>query len=164
MKNYTTQMDAARKGIITPEMKAVAAKEYRTEDADYVMVIMGSAAGTGKDTVDLLRDKGIKAGLLKIRMFRPFPGEEIAEALKNAKVVACMDRTESYNSQDGPIGNDVKAALFNAGMTPKVLNYVYGLAGRDVTVESLGEVFEAMQEVDKSGNVGDTYRYLSLRG
>jgi len=139
-------------------------EEYRTEDADYVMVIMGSAAGTGKDTVDLLRDKGIKAGLLKIRMFRPFPGEEIAEALKNAKVVACMDRTESYNSQDGPIGNDVKAALFNAGMTPKVLNYVYGLAGRDVTVESLGEVFEAMQEVDKSGNVGDTYRYLSLRG
>lgn len=139
-------------------------EEYRTEDADYIMVIMGSAAGTGKDTVDNLRDQGIKAGLLKIRMFRPFPGEEIAEALKNAKVIACMDRTESYNSQDGPIGNDVKAALFNAGMAPKVLNYVYGLAGRDVTVESLASVFEDMQEVDKTGNIGDTYRYLSLRG
>ena len=60
--------------------------------------------------------------------------------------------------------NDVKAALFNAGMAPKVLNYVYGLAGRDVTVEALASVFEDMQEVDKSGNVGDTYRYLSLRG
>ena len=139
-------------------------EEYKMDDADYVMVMMGSAAGTCKDTVDMLREQGIKAGLLKIRMFRPFPGEEIAEALKGAKVIACMDRTESYNSQDGPIGNDVKAALFNAGMAPKVLNYVYGLAGRDVTVESLASVFEDMKTVDETGNVGETYRYLDLRG
>jgi pyruvate ferredoxin oxidoreductase alpha subunit len=139
-------------------------EEYRMEDADYVMVMMGSAAGTCKDTVDMLREEGIKAGLLKIRMFRPFPGEEIAEALKGAKVIACMDRTESYNSQDGPIGADVKAALFNAGMAPKVLNYVYGLAGRDVTVESLASVFEDMKTVDETGEIGDTYRYLDLRG
>lgn len=139
-------------------------EEYRLDDADYVMVTMGSSAGTAKDAIDALRDKGVKAGLLKIRLFRPFPGEEIAEALKNAKVIACMDRTESYNGQAGPIGADVKTALYNAGMTPKVLNYVYGLAGRDVTVEALTSVFEDMQEVDKSGNVGDAYRYLSLRG
>ena len=139
-------------------------EEYKMDDADYVMVMMGSAAGTCKDTVDMLREEGIKAGLLKIRMFRPFPGEEIAEALKGAKVIACMDRTESYNSQDGPIGADVKAALFNAGLAPKVLNYVYGLAGRDVTVESLASVFEDMKTVDETGEIGDTYRYLDLRG
>jgi len=138
-------------------------EEYKTEDADYVMVMMGSAAGTCKDVVDALREKGVKAGLLKIRMFRPFPGEEIAKALTNAKVIACMDRTESYNSQDGPIGADVKSALFDAGMTPKVLNFVYGLAGRDVTVESLASVFEDMQAVDQTGDLGAAYRYLSLR-
>ncbi|MGI6204465.1 MAG: pyruvate ferredoxin oxidoreductase [Anaerovoracaceae bacterium] len=139
-------------------------EEYRLDDADFAMVIMGSAAGTGKDAVDELRDKGIKAGLLKIRMFRPFPGAEIAEALKNCKVVACMDRTESFNTQSGPLGADVKTALFDAGADVKVLNYVYGLGGRDVTVASLSSVFEDMVEVDKTGEIGDRYRYLSVRG
>lgn len=139
-------------------------EEYRLDDADFAMVIMGSAAGTGKDAVDELRDKGIKAGLLKVRMFRPFPGAEIAEALKNCKVVACMDRTESFNTQSGPLGADVKTALFDAGADVKVLNYVYGLGGRDVTVASLSSVFEDMVEVDKTGEIGDRYRYLSVRG
>ncbi len=139
-------------------------EEYRTEDADYIMVMMGSAAGTCKDAIDALREKGVKAGLVKIRMFRPFPSEEIAEALKGAKVIACMDRTESFNSFTGPIGADVRTSLFNAGMAPKVLNYVYGLAGRDVTVESLTSVFEDMKKVDETGETGEIYRYLSLRG
>ncbi|MEE3362291.1 MAG: hypothetical protein VZQ84_01905 [Anaerovoracaceae bacterium] len=139
-------------------------EEYRLDDADFAMVIMGSAAGTAKDAVDALRDRGIKAGLLKVRMFRPFPGAEIAEALKNCKVVACMDRTESFNTQSGPLGADVKTALFDAGTDVKVLNYVYGLGGRDVTVTSLSSVFDDMVEVDKTGNLGDKYRYLSVRG
>lgn len=139
-------------------------EEYRMEDADYAMVIMGSAAGTGKDTVDALRSRGIKAGLIKIRMFRPFPSSQIAEALKNCKVVACMDRTESFNTMTGPLGADVRTALYNGGYTPRVVNYVYGIGGRDVTVESLTEVYDAMIDIDKTGNVGETYRYLSLRG
>lgn len=138
-------------------------EEYRMNDANYAMVLIGSSAGTAKDTVDFLREKGIKAGLLKIRMFRPFPAEEIAKALEQVKVIACMDRTESYNTQCGPIGAEVKNALYNENIHIPVINYVYGLGGRDVTVESLTSVFEDMQKVENTGDVGDTYRYLSVR-
>ena len=138
-------------------------EEYKTEDADFVMVIIGSAAGTAKDAVDALREKGVKAGVLKIRLFRPFPAEEIAAAIKNAKVVACMDRTESYNGNCGPLGAEVKAALYGAENAPKVLNYVYGLGGRDVTVDSLTSVFADMQTVEETGELGAAYRYLSIR-
>ena len=127
------------------------------------MVIIGSAAGTAKDAVDALREKGVKAGVLKIRLFRPFPAEEIAAAIKNAKVVACMDRTESYNGNCGPLGAEVKAALYGAENAPKVLNYVYGLGGRDVTVDSLTSVFADMQTVEETGELGAAYRYLSIR-
>lgn len=138
-------------------------EEYKTKDADFVMVIIGSAAGTAKDAVDALREKGVKAGVLKIRLFRPFPAEEIAAAIKNAKVVACMDRTESYNGNCGPLGAEVKAALYGAENAPKVLNYVYGLGGRDVTVDSLTSVFADMQTVEETGELGAAYRYLSIR-
>lgn len=137
---------------------------YRMEDADYAMVIMGSAAGTGKDTVDALREKGIRAGLLKIRMFRPFPASQVAETLKNVKVVACMDRTESFNTLNGPLGADVKSALYDVGAKVKVVNYVYGIGGRDVTVASLTSVYEDMMKIEADGTVGQAYRYLSLRG
>lgn len=138
-------------------------EEYRTEDADYIMVLMGSAAGTAKETVDFLREKGVKAGVLKVRLFRPFPAEEIAHALKHAKVVACMDRTESYNGQCGPLGAEVKNGLYNLGAHPFVVNYVYGLGGRDVTVESLTSVYEAMKVIDQEQKISEPYRYLSVR-
>ena len=138
-------------------------EEYRLEDADYAMVIIGSAAGTAKDTVDLLREKGIKAGILKIRLFRPFPAEEIAEVLSNVKYLAIMDRTEDFNPTCGPLGAEVKAALYNKNLHPTAINYCYGLGGRDVTVESLTSVFEDLMEVETTGELGDTYRYLSVR-
>ena len=138
-------------------------EEYCMEDADYVMVIMGSAAGTGKDAVDALRAKGVKAGLLKIRMFRPFPFEQVAEALKNAKVIAVMDRTESFNTVNGPLGADIKSTLYDAKSQALIVNYAYGLGGRDVTVESLTSVYEDMMQIEKDGEVGVSYRYLSLR-
>ena len=138
-------------------------EEYRMEDAEYAMVIIGSAAGTAKDTVDHLRDQGIKAGVLKIRLFRPFPAEEIAEALKNVKYLAIMDRTEDFNTNCGPLGAEVKAALYNRNLHPAALNYCYGLGGRDVTVESLTSVFEDLMKVADTGQLGETYRYLSVR-
>ena len=138
-------------------------EEYRMEDADYAMVIIGSAAGTGKDTVDMLRKQGVRAGLLKIRLFRPFPAEEIAEALKNVKYLAIMDRTEDYNGHCGPLGAEIKSALYNADLHPATLNYCYGIGGRDVTVESLASVFEDLKTVEETGELGETYRYLSVR-
>ena len=139
-------------------------ESYRMEDADYAMVIMGSAAGTGKDAVDALRSMGIRAGLIKVRMFRPFPASQIAEALKNVKVVACMDRTESFNTVTGPLGADVRCALYDADIHAKFVNYVYGLGGRDVTVASLTSVYEDMMKIAADGTVGQTYRYMSLKG
>jgi len=138
-------------------------EEYRLDDADYAIVLIGSAAGTAKDAVDKLRAQGVKAGLLKIRMFRPFPAEEIAAALRHVKVIACMDRTESYNTQCGPVGAEVKNALYNENMQIPLINYVYGLGGRDVTTESITNVFEDLQEVLKTNKTGEKYRYLSVR-
>lgn len=138
-------------------------EEYKLADADYAMVIIGSAAGTAKDAVDQLRAAGQKVGLLKIRLFRPFPGEEIAAALQKSKVIACMDRTESFNGRCGPLGAEVKSALFDAQLMPPVINYVYGLGGRDVTVEDFITVFAQLAEIEQTNDGGKKYRYLSLR-
>ena len=137
-------------------------EEYRMEDAEYAMVLIGSAAGTAKDAVDKLREEGKKVGLIKIRMFRPFPADEIAAALKNVKAVALMDRTESYNDHGGPIGAEVMSALFRAKITCEAINYVYGLGGRDVRVEHIEEVFGELEKAAAEGTDG-VYRYMGLR-
>ena len=136
---------------------------YRLEDAERAVVIIGSAAGTTKDAIDRLREKGEKVGLLKIRLFRPFPAEAIAEALKNVKAVAIMDRAEGYTNHGGPLGADVMAALFRARSSAYAVNYVYGLGGRDVRVEDMEGVFETLKQILESGNAGETYRYLGVR-
>lgn len=138
-------------------------EEYKMEDAEYAIVIIGSAAGTAKDAVDKLREEGIKAGLIKVRLFRPFPGSEIAEALKNVKAVAIMDRTESYNDNAGPMGAEIMAALYRAKASCYAVNYVYGLGGRDVKVSDIEEVYDALCTIVKTGEAGDTYRYLGVR-
>lgn len=138
-------------------------ESYHLDDADFAMVIIGSAAGTAKDTVDELRRQGIKAGLLKIRLFRPFPADEIADALQHIKYLAIMDRTEDFNTNCGPLGAEIKSALYNKNLHPATINYCYGLGGRDVTVESLTSVFEDLMKIEKTGELGDTYRYLSVR-
>ena len=136
---------------------------YKLDDAECAIVIINSAAGTAKDAVDKLRDEGKKVGLLKIRVFRPFPAKEIAEALKNVKVLAVMDRCEGFSSQGGPLGAEVKSALYTAGSTAKVVDYIYGIGGRDVRVENIEEVYGALFDILATGNIGETYRYLSLR-
>ncbi len=138
-------------------------EEYKMEDAQYAVVMIGSAAGTTKDAVDALRAKGEKVGLIKIRLFRPFPAEEIAAALKNVKAVAIMDRAEGYSNQGGPLGADVMAALYRARANALAVNYVYGLGGRDVRVEDMEGIFETLKQIDKDGDAGETYRYLGVR-
>ncbi len=138
-------------------------ESYRLEDADRAIVMIGSAAGTAKDAIDQLRDQGEKVGLLKIRLYRPFPGEAIAEALKNVKAVAVMDRAEGYSNQGGPLGADVMSALFRARSQALAVNYIYGLGGRDVRVEHIEEVFAALQTVIDNDDAGETYRYLGIR-
>lgn len=140
-------------------------EEYQLEDADYAIVAIGSACGTIKDAVDRLRGQGVKAGLLKIRVFRPFPGKEIAAALKNCKAVALMDRCESYSAAGGPLGAEVSAALFAAKSTAEVDKIVYGLNGRDLTVEHVEQIYADLAELAKNGKAEDAeeYRYIGLR-
>ena len=136
---------------------------YRLEDAERAVVMIGSAAGTTKDAIDRLREKGEKVGLLKIRLYRPFPADAIAEALKNVKAVAVMDRAEGYSNHGGPLGADVMAALFRAKSAALAANIIYGLGGRDVRVEDMEQVFEDLQTMIDQNDAGETYRYMGLR-
>ena len=138
-------------------------EEYKMEDAEYAVVIMGSAAGTTKDAVDDLRAKGIKAGMIKIRVLRPFPGEELAEALKNCKAVAVMDRAENYSTMNGPVGSELKAAMYDAGLNIPVLNYYYGLGGRDYTVEEAEVVYNDLSTLADGSAKPAQFQYLGLR-
>ncbi|MDE6110773.1 MAG: pyruvate ferredoxin oxidoreductase, partial [Eubacterium sp.] len=138
-------------------------EEYKMEDAEEAVVIIGSAAGTTKDAVDELRAQGKKVGLIKIRLFRPFPGSEIADALKNVKAVALMDRTESYNDCCGPIGSEVTTALYRAKSDCLAVNYVYGLGGRDVKVEDMIGIYSELEKIAEAGEVTEPYRYMGVR-
>ena len=137
---------------------------YRMEDAEYALVAIGSVCGTAKDAVDAMREKGLRAGLLKIRVFRPFPAEEIAEALKGCRAIAIMDRSEGYNAVGGPLGAEVTAALYRAKAQTEVVNIMYGLSGRDVRVEDLEEVFDNLVKLGEGEKVYDEMcPYLGLR-
>ena len=138
-------------------------EEYRTEDADYIMLIMGSAAGTAKQAVDDLRERGIKAGVIKLRVFRPFPAKELAYAMKNARAVAIMDRCESYNGNGGPLGSEVMAGLFREKVMITAVNYIYGLAGRDFTVNDVYDIFQELKESVDSGVNPPQFKYIGLR-
>ena len=138
-------------------------EEYKSQDADYIIVCMNSTAGTTKFVVDNLREKGIKAGLIKVRMFRPFPSEEIAEALKNAKTIAVLDKSDSLNGAGGALFEDVVSSMFASNIHVPTVNYVYGIGGRDTKAEDIESVFEDLANINTSKKIEDPYRYLGVR-
>ena len=139
-------------------------EKYMMDDAEEAIVIIGSSAGTAKEAIRKLRASGKKAGLVKIRAFRPFPAEEIAEALKTVKAFAVMDKADSFNAHCGPLYAETAAALYAQGVSgPKGISYIYGLGGRDVRVESIQHVFGDLETIARTGNAGETYRYLDVR-
>lgn len=138
-------------------------EEYKTEDADYIMLIMGSAAGTAKAAVDELREQGKKVGVLKLRVFRPFPEKELAQALAGCKVAAIMDRCESYNGNCGPLGMEVPAGLFRNKVQIETVNYIYGLAGRDFTTDHVKKIFAELEEIAEGKREPEQHTYIGLR-
>ena len=138
-------------------------EEYKTEDADYIMVIIGSAAGTAKQAVDDMREKGKKVGVIKLRVFRPFPAIELANALKNCKAVAIMDRCESYNGNGGPLGSEIMAGLYRERVYIEAVNYIYGLAGRDFTVDHVYRIFDELEDSVVNGKKVEQFKYIGLR-
>jgi pyruvate ferredoxin oxidoreductase alpha subunit len=113
--------------------------------------------------VDELRNKGIKAGLLKIRVFRPLPAEEIAAALKHVKALAVMDKAEGFNAFGGPLFMDIKAALYEVAEGIHVINYIYGLGGRDVRADQIELVYNELEKISRTGQTGEIYRYVGVR-
>ena len=138
-------------------------EEYMLEDAEIAIVCMNSTAGTTKAVVDELRAAGVKAGLLKLRVFRPFPAEEIAKALSNVKAVAVLDKSDSLNAAGGALFEDITSALYVNKMNIPTVNYVYGIGGRDTTTKDIHSVYSDLQEVLNTGKVENPYRYLGVR-
>ena len=139
-------------------------ENYMMDDAEEAIVMIGSSAGTAKEAIQELRAAGKKVGMIKIRSFRPFPSEDIVAGLKNVKAFAIMDKDDSFNAHCGPIYAEAMASLYSAGVTaPKGINYIYGLGGRDVRVDSIKMVFAELEKIAATGETGETYRYLEVR-
>ena len=138
-------------------------EKYKLDDAEIAIVCMNSTAGTTKAVVDRLREQGVKAGLLKIRMYRPFPAEEVAEVLSHLKAVAVLDKADSLNAAGGALFEDVTSAMYVNKKQVPMVNYVYGIGGRDTTEKQLESVYTDLSEIAKTGEIGEPYRYLGLR-
>ena len=138
-------------------------EEYQLEDAEVAIACMNSTAGTTKFVVDNLRKQGIKAGLLKVRVFRPFPAEEIAKALAHVKAVAVLDRADSLNAAGGALFEDVTSGMFVNNIHVPAVNYVYGIGGRDTKSDDIESVYNDLLDIVNTGKVENPYRYLGLR-
>jgi pyruvate ferredoxin oxidoreductase alpha subunit len=137
-------------------------EKYRLDDAEIAIVILSSAAGTTKDVIDQYRDKGIKAGLLKPRLFRPFPYEEIAEALKHVKAIAVLDRADSFGGY-GPLFMEICSAVISLDKKPLMINKIYGLGGRDYMPDQAEKVIDELSQIVKTGKIKTIKEYIGVR-
>ncbi|HAI87890.1 MAG TPA: pyruvate ferredoxin oxidoreductase [Firmicutes bacterium] len=138
-------------------------EEYMLDDAEIAIVVLGSTAGTAKEVVKALRADGVKAGLLKVRVFRPFPAREIAAALGGKKAIAVMDRSDSFNAVSGPVFAEVRSAMYGVENAPKIVDYIYGIGGRDVTMDHIKSVYDDLAKIVKTGQVERALTYLGIR-
>ena len=138
-------------------------EEYEMADAEVALVIIGSSAGTAKAAVDQMRKEGKKVGLIKLRVFRPFPMEELAAALSKVGVVAVMDKAEGFSNAGGPLFADVRSALYDLENRPKAINYVYGLGGRDIKTTDFEAIYEELFRILETGITGPVYRHIGQR-
>ncbi|MFH0777279.1 MAG: transketolase C-terminal domain-containing protein [Candidatus Eisenbacteria bacterium] len=136
---------------------------YRMEDADIAVVTLGSTVGTARGVVDVLREEGKKVGLIKLRVFRPFPKDEVRALLRKAKAVAIMDRSNVFGGYGGPVFSEVRSALYGSGINIPVVDYIYGLGGRDTTFEDIRRLYGEMEPVASAGKQVEEIRFLNVR-
>ena len=136
---------------------------YKLEDAEIAVICVGSTSGTIKVIIDELRNEGVKAGLLRLRTFRPLPVQELQNALKNAKAIAVMDKSMSFGGFGGAVFQEVRHALYGTQVRPPIVNYIYGLGGRDSSPRELRRIFEELLRIAKTGHVESQIHYLGLR-
>ena len=136
---------------------------YKLDDAEIAIVVVGSTAGTLKVIVDQLRSEGIKAGVLRLRTFRPFPAEDIKNALKNVRVVAVMDKSMGPGAIGGTVYSEVRNVLYDLKQRPMVTSYIFGLGGRDSSPRDLRRIFEDLMRAAKVGQTDSVVHYLGLK-
>jgi pyruvate ferredoxin oxidoreductase alpha subunit len=136
---------------------------YRLEDAEIATVCVGSTGGTTKTVVDELRAEGVKAGLLRIRAFRPLPVEELQKTLRSVKAVAVMDRSNSFGGYGGPVYHEVRHALYDTQTHPHVVNYIYGLGGRDMPRTIIRDIYEDLEKIIETNRVKDYVQFAGVR-
>ncbi len=137
--------------------------KYQIDDAEIAIVVLGSTAGTLKVIVDQLREEGIKAGVLRIRSFRPFPVEDIRNTLKHVKAVVVMDKSMSPGGLGAAVFSEVRNALYDSPQRPVMVNYIFGLGGRDSSPRDLRRIYEDLMRIAKTGQTEKTVTYLGLR-
>jgi pyruvate ferredoxin oxidoreductase alpha subunit len=136
---------------------------YRLDDAEIATVCIGSTAGTVKTVVDELRENGIKAGLLRMRTFRPLPVEDIVECLSGKKAVAVMDRACSFGGNGGPMFHEIRHTLYDVPDRPKLVNYIYGLGGRDTQPSMIAGIYRDLQKIAETGQIEKTTQFIGVR-
>jgi pyruvate ferredoxin oxidoreductase alpha subunit len=138
-------------------------EQYSLDDAEVAIVCLGSTAGTVKTVVDELRAEGVKAGLLRIRTYRPFPSDAICKALGKVKAVAVMERSMSFGGRGGAVFHEVRHALYDAAARPFIVNYIHGLGGRDTSPSQIRRVYDDLQEIVRAKRVDGLVRFVGLR-
>jgi pyruvate ferredoxin oxidoreductase alpha subunit len=138
-------------------------EDYRLDGAELALVVLSSTAGTAKSVVDDLRSQGLKVGLLKPRVFRPFPAEELADALRDKAAIGVMDRSDSFGALGGPLFMELAAACKTHDVPAKMVDYVFGLGGRDTTPDQIETVFQDMAAIAETGEVKQLVTYLGVR-
>jgi len=136
---------------------------YKLEDAEMGIIVLNSTAGTAKEVVDRLREDGKKVGLLKPRLFRPLPVEDLKKALSHLKVIGVMDRADTFGGFGGPLFGDIRSVLYDVEHRPVIVDYIYGLGGRDVTMDQIYKVFDDLDFINRTGRVESLISYIGIR-
>lgn len=137
-------------------------EKYMLDDAELGIIVLNSTAGTVKETIDILRKDGIKAGLLKPRIFRPLPFTEIPNELKNLKALAILDKADSINGYCGPLFGEITSAMYSSLLKVPTINYIYGLGGTDIDIKQIKSVYKDLENIANSGKITNIKNYLGL--
>ncbi|UCC33480.1 MAG: pyruvate ferredoxin oxidoreductase, partial [Candidatus Bathyarchaeota archaeon] len=136
---------------------------YCMEDAEIAAICVGSTAGTTKTIVDELRADGVKAGLLRLRTYRPSPKQDIIRALKSVEAVAVMDRSHSFGAHGGPVFHEIRHILYDSKTRPQVVDYIYGLGGRDMPPHLIHQIYKDLEEIVSTKRVRDPVQFIGVR-
>ncbi|MFP3950575.1 MAG: transketolase C-terminal domain-containing protein [Candidatus Bathyarchaeia archaeon] len=136
---------------------------YRMEDAEVAVIGLGSTMGTVRHVVDELRLEGMKAGMIKLRVFRPFPEESLKQAVGDTPVLGVMDKAASFGAPGGPLFSEIRTMFYDEADRPMIPNYIYGLGGRDTGPALVRDIFENLEEIRERGEVKQKISFIGVR-